>query len=241
MEKRSSLLLLCSSPLFLALACSSSTPSQKSPSTAASAPAPVVTAPVPEPVYARDEPGPRAPLPGRTESVDAKAGQAASAGSSSQSATFAADSSSSEVEAELKTMGKDAKEVGSLTFTSQQDTVTISGELQNLPSGTHGIKILESKSCDAIGRKTADFNPTGAKHGPLDSAERHVGDLGNIKVGKSGEAQFELTTDSLTVEPDGASSVLGRVVVVTQNKDDGKTQPGGRAGKPIACGKITAS
>src|SRR5690606_620866 len=145
---------------------------------------------------------PRAPASGDADSADAKASQTASPGASSQSATFAADSASGEVQATLKTMGKDAKEVGSLTFASQGDAVTISGDMQNLPSGAHGIKILESTSCDSINNKTADFNPTGAKHGPLDSAERHVGDLGNISVDKSGEASFELTTDSLTVEPD---------------------------------------
>lgn len=235
MVKRPSLLLLCSSPILLAFACSSSTPSQRAPSTAASPP-PVATAPVPEPIYARDEP--RAPAP-IEEKVDSS--EAAPAGATSQSATFAADSSSKQVEATLKTVGKSAKEVGSLQFAAENGSVTISGKMENLPAGTHGIKILESKSCDSIGGKVSDFNPTKAKHGPLDSAERHVGDLGNINVNKSGETTFELTTDSLTVAPDGASSVLGHVVVVTRNKDDGKSQPDGRAGKPIACGKIAAS
>lgn len=238
MLKRPSLLLLCSSPILLAFACSSSTPAQKSPSSAATPP-PVATAPVPEPVYASDEP--QAPEPVADESESAEEGYGARAGSTSQSATFAADSSSNEVEANLKTTGKASKEVGSLEFSPEKDSVTISGTLKNLPTGTHGIKILESKSCDSIGPKVSDFNPTGAKHGPLDSAERHVGDLGNITVDKSGEATFELTTDSLTVAPDGASTVLNHVIVVTKNKDDGKSQPDGRAGKPIACGKIAAS
>ena len=239
MVKRPSLLLLCSSPLLLALACSSSTPSHKSSSTA-SAPPPVTTAPVPEPVYADNEPAARAQAPGNGESAAANE-QPSTAGSSSQSATFAPDSATSGVQAKIKTLGKNAKDVGSLKFSQEGDSVTIAGDMENLPRGAHGIKILESTSCEAVNNKTADFNPTGAKHGPLDSAERHVGDLGNIEVDRSGEASFELTTDSLTVEPDGASSVLDRVVVITQNKDDGKTQPAGRAGKPIACGKITAS
>lgn len=214
MIKRLKILALCTSPLLVGLACTAPTTSQQVPASTASAPANAASG-----------------------SVRAKA--PAPAVISSSQTSFAGDRQpANSVHAVLMTTNRKSKDVGSLQFVVDGDKVTIAGTLEGLPQGTRAIKILDSGDCDALGSRVADFNPTMAKHGPLDSSERHVGDLGNIVVAKTGQANFELTTDSLTVKAGAPSSVLGRIIVVTRNKDDGKSQPDGRAGKAIACGKI---
>lgn len=129
-------------------------------------------------------------------------------------------------------------ERGTLRFVSEGDSVRIEGSFSGLPKGTRALKILSTEDCDKVSRRSKDYNPTGAKHGPPSASERHVGDLGNIEVDANGKASFAMTTNSLTIEKDGPSSVLGRTVVITNNKDDGKSQPAGKAGRPIACGTI---
>jgi Cu-Zn family superoxide dismutase len=48
-----------------------------------------------------------------------------------------------------------------------------------------------------------------------------------------------MTTDSLTVTP-GVDSVANRAIVIHAKADNGKTQPSGASGAPIACGVIEA-
>jgi Cu-Zn family superoxide dismutase len=46
---------------------------------------------------------------------------------------------------------------------------------------------------------------------------------------------FETTAISLT---EGATSVVGRVIVLSRDKDDYRTQPDGGSGPPLTCGRI---
>ena len=144
------------------------------------------------------------------------------------------------VTAQAKLMLLDGKtEVGTITFEQKGNEVTISGQLTGLKAGPHAIFIHEKGDCGRAAKNAgAHFNPTGAKHGPPASPQRHAGDFGNLDVDKQGNATFAMTTDSLTVAP-GADSVVGRAVVVHARKDDGKTQPSGNAGAALACGVIT--
>jgi Cu-Zn family superoxide dismutase len=140
--------------------------------------------------------------------------------------------------AEIKSV-RTGDSVGTLTFKQRGKWVTLTGSFNGLPVGERGIQIKTNGSCNGRGAKQAgpDFNPTDSRHGPPSSGERHVGDFGNIKVAKDGTAEFEMTTDSLTVA-EGPPSVLNRSVVITARKDDGKTQPSGNAGPAIACGVV---
>lgn len=144
--------------------------------------------------------------------------------------------------ATLKRVGKGGQEVGTLELVQRGRWVTLSGDFQHLPPGVRGIQIREHGNCGGKGARLSGshYNPTDARHGPPEASERHVGDLGNLDVSKQGTARFHMTTDSLTVIDGGASSVLGRSVVITTRKDDGRSQPDGNAGPAIACGVITA-
>lgn len=136
--------------------------------------------------------------------------------------------------AEVKPVGKgDAS--GTVTFEQDGSKVMISGTFNGLPAGDHGFVIAEDGDCSKkVGKVGAHFNPTKVKHGPPESPTRHAGDLGNLTVDKTGNASFQMETDSLTVS-DGADSVVGRAIVITAKKDTGKSE---NAGKAIACGTI---
>ena len=80
----------------------------------------------------------------------------------------------------------------------------------------------------------AHFNPDKKDHGGPDSANRHVGDLGNIKAGSTGEATYKRTDKMISLH--GAHSIIGRAVIIHAKADDFKTVTS--AGDRIGCGVI---
>jgi Cu-Zn family superoxide dismutase len=148
---------------------------------------------------------------------------------------------SNHAEATVKMLDKDGATVGTITFDQDGKSVTMKGTFTGLKPGKHGFHIHEKGDCGGKDAKNAGshFNPTGAKHGPPESGTRHAGDFGNIVADKDGNATFEMTTDSLTVTP-GVDSVANRAIVIHAKADNGKTQPSGASGAPIACGVIEA-
>jgi Cu-Zn family superoxide dismutase len=142
-------------------------------------------------------------------------------------------------EATVKMLGEDGAQVGTITFDQSGKSVTMKGTFTGLKPGKHGIHIHEKGDCGGKEAKNAGqhFNPTNAKHGPPESGTRHAGDFGNITADKEGNATFEMTTDSLTIAP-GADSIANRAIIIHAKADNGKTQPSGASGAPIACGVI---
>ncbi len=160
-----------------------------------------------------------------------KAGAAPVAGTASENKLHA--------EATITMLGENGAPVGTLNIDQDGNKVVLRGTFTGLKPGKHGIHIHEKGDCGGKDAKNAGahFNPTKAKHGPPESGNRHAGDFGNLLADKEGNATFEMITDSLTVAP-GPDSVAGRAVVIHKTKDDGKTQPSGASGPPIACGVI---
>jgi Cu-Zn family superoxide dismutase len=128
---------------------------------------------------------------------------------------------------------------GSVTFTQVGGMVDVSAHVEGAPPGTHGFHVHETGDCSAPDFTSAGdhFNPTGAPHAGPDATPRHAGDLGNIEVGEDGTGHLELATDLLTVDA-GASSVVGRAVVLHADADDLSTQPTGNAGARLACAVV---
>ena len=133
--------------------------------------------------------------------------------------------------------------------------VVIKLNINGLSPGKHGFHIHEagdlSESCQSA---CAHFNPHGKNHGGPDNKERHVGDLGNIIVNKSGKIVNSIFTDS-KIKLKGINSIIGRSIVIHDKEDDlglGGIKNGkivnkkvykeslktGNAGKRIACGVI---
>jgi Cu-Zn family superoxide dismutase len=79
------------------------------------------------------------------------------------------------------------------------------------------------------------FNPYGKPHGK--GAERHAGDLPNLKSDAKGKAKLSVELDTITLGS-GPASIIGRGVIVHANPDDYTSQPVGNAGPRLACGVI---
>ena len=137
----------------------------------------------------------------------------------------------------------DAK--GIINFVQKPGKATIiSGTISGLTEGLHGFHIHEfgdiSDGCDSAG---GHYNPHGVDHGDVDNG--HIGDLGNIEANSKGVAEFKIK--SKTIQLQGATSIVGRAVVVHQDEDDlGKggdeeSLKTGNAGDRAGCGVITLS
>lgn len=138
------------------------------------------------------------------------------------------------------------RDVGTLTLRDAPgQPLTIEGELQGLPAGTHGIHFHAVGRCDAAGAFASagpHFNPASRKHG-LESAEGpHAGDLPNVVAGADGRATVRLTTSRVTLGREAASllDADGSAVVVHASADDQRTDPSGNSGGRIACAVIAA-
>ncbi len=127
---------------------------------------------------------------------------------------------------------------GKVSFIRAEAGVRVNVEAKGLTPGKHGFHIHEFGDCSAPDATSAGshFNPGGDPHaGPMDAA-RHAGDMGNLEADAAGVAKLEYLDAKLSFE--GASSILGRGVIVHANPDDLKTQPTGNAGGRLACGVI---
>ncbi len=127
---------------------------------------------------------------------------------------------------------------GMVTFTKTDSGIHVVADVQGLTPGKHGFHIhqygdLSSPDGTSLG---GHFNPDNKDHGAPTSADRHVGDLGNITAGADGNAHLEMTDTLLAFQ--GPHSIIGRGIIVHAGEDDLVTQPTGNAGARVAMGVI---
>ena len=126
---------------------------------------------------------------------------------------------------------------GKIAFTKVADGIHVHAEISGLTPGEHGFHIHEYGVWSEDGMSSGGhFNPTMAQHAGIDSKKRHVGDLGNITANSNGHATLDVDDAHLSFH--GASSILGRGVVVHEKADDLKSQPAGAAGARLAVGVV---
>jgi Cu-Zn family superoxide dismutase len=136
---------------------------------------------------------------------------------------------------------KGNKTVGEVTFEQVGDKVRVTAQVINLkPNQEHGFHIHEVGDCSSGDGMSAKghFNPYGKPHGQ--GAERHAGDMPNLKADAKGRIRLVTELDTITLTP-GPASIIGRAVIVHADPDDYKTQPTGNAGARLACGVIKAN
>jgi superoxide dismutase, Cu-Zn family len=128
---------------------------------------------------------------------------------------------------------------GTVTFTEEADGVRVHADLTGLTPGKHGFHVHEFGDCSAADLASAGghFNPTNKAHAGPDTAERHVGDMGNLEADASGAAKLDYVDHEISLAED-QRSVIGRSVIVHAKADDLKSQPAGDSGARIACGVI---
>jgi superoxide dismutase, Cu-Zn family len=129
--------------------------------------------------------------------------------------------------------------LGTATFTQQGDTVIVFADIRGLPpSGQAGFHVHEKGDCSSSDGMSAGghYNPLKKNYGH-ETAERHVGDMPNLKADATGRALYRAKLDVVTVA-DGPNSIVGRALIVHLDPDDYTTQPSGNSSPRIACGVI---
>lgn len=133
----------------------------------------------------------------------------------------------------------DGKTVGTVTLTAVPTGVLLDADLTALPPGDHAFHIHGTGKCEAPDFKSAGghFNPEEDKHGLMNEAGPHSGDMPNIHVPESGKLRIEVMNQMVSLP--GLFDGEGTAIVIHKGPDDYKTDPAGSAGPRLACGVIT--
>lgn len=128
---------------------------------------------------------------------------------------------------------------GKAVLTETEGGVHVVLTLEGVEPGEKGSHVHEKGDCSAPDGASAGghFNPGGHDHGLPGAPKRHLGDLGNITVGKDGKGTLDFTAPGANLKDGDAASFVGRSIIVHAKKDDGG-QPTGNAGGRIGCGVI---
>lgn len=101
------------------------------------------------------------------------------------------------------------------------------------------VHIHEHGDCGNAGEAAhAHWNPTNEQHGKWGNSNYHSGDIGNVKLDRSGKGTMTLTTDRWTLGGSTDKNIIGKAIIVHSGMDDFKTQPSGNSGSRIGCGVI---
>ncbi len=130
--------------------------------------------------------------------------------------------------------------VGRATAREATGGLRITLDVTGLTPGTHGAHVHATGRCDAPDFMTAGghWNPTGTKHGSLNPAGPHEGDLPNLVIGADGRGTLGITIPGATL--DGLLDADGSAIVIHSAIDDLMTDPSGNSGARIACGVFAA-
>lgn len=109
--------------------------------------------------------------------------------------------------------------------------------VEGLRPGFHGVAISAERDCSSASEPKAHYDPRGGLHGELWDVVGHAGDLGNLEVASDGRA-------TAWIQPLTAfrlEEVIGRALIIFEDRDDGVTQPDGGSGAAVLCGLIVAA
>lgn len=130
----------------------------------------------------------------------------------------------------------DGADIGRASATEVAGGLRITLDARGLPPGRHGAHVHTVGRCDVPDFASAGghWNPTGKKHGSMNPAGPHQGDLPNLVVANNGHGTIGV------IVPGGTMASLldadGAAFVVHANADDLTTDPSGNSGARLACG-----
>jgi superoxide dismutase, Cu-Zn family len=145
---------------------------------------------------------------------------------------------------EVKVYNADGDSIGTVKLKEQADGIEFTYNLSGLPPGEHGVHIHEMGICKAPNFKSAGnhLDPDKKKHGLLNPKGPHLGDMKNIVVEDDQTYTGTDMVPQVTLK-EGKTSLVKRMdgssLVITEQGDDGMTEPSGNSGKRIACGVIS--
>jgi Cu-Zn family superoxide dismutase len=113
--------------------------------------------------------------------------------------------------------------------------------------GEHALVLHDGAACfDARGQPVlgGHFNPFEMPHGTPNTAGAHLGDFGNVVVGRDGKGEQVIVLEQAYYPVrriSGWQSLLGKPLALHAARDDFMTQPDGGVGPVLACGLIHAA
>lgn len=184
------------------------------------------------------ETAPQADVEPPAEPPAEAAAPAETASAEAQPAPEAAPATPTSVEVEFQAKSA-SKLAGKATLTETPEGVKVTLALEGVKPGDHGAHVHEKGDCSAADGSSAGghFNPGTHQHALPTTSPRHLGDLGNITIGKDGKGTLEIVAPGANLKPNDPSSFLGKAIIVHEKKDDGG-QPVGNAGGRIGCAEI---
>lgn len=145
------------------------------------------------------------------------------------------------VSAELK--DKSGASAGSAELVAGSGGVLVRLKLKGLAPGGHAVRITDIGKCEGDFASAGDiYNPLGAKFGLLNEDGPMAGEMPNIFVSGSGEAEFELLNHFVSLSPDTDEKLLdddGAAIVIFDKPSDHVSESDGNAGPRIACGVLS--
>jgi superoxide dismutase, Cu-Zn family len=180
---------------------------------------------------------PEASMPAPAEPPPATASEPA-ATAAAPSADASATPAPRKIEAPMEAKSG-SKLSGKAMLTETEGGVHVVLTLEGVEPGEHGAHVHEKGDCSAADGASAGghFNPQSKDHGLPGAEKRHLGDLGNITIGKDGKGTLDITAPGANLKATDAASFVGRAIIVHAKKDDGG-QPTGNAGGRIGCAVI---
>lgn len=138
------------------------------------------------------------------------------------------------------TMAGGSDVAGEAVFTQEGDDIMLVVDIWNASPGLHAVHIHAVGDCSAADGTSAGghWNPTDEDHGRWGGESFHLGDLGNIPVGRDGTGYLERTTDLWDLGTGSDLDIVGKAIIVHAEEDDFVSQPSGAAGGRIGCGVI---
>ena len=147
-------------------------------------------------------------------------------------------------EVKVALLSSHGEDDGDVTFKTVKKGVKVTIHLKNVAFGPHGVHIHTNPVCDAPDFKGAGphFNPSGKKHGYMNPAGPHNGDMPtNVLVNEQHEGSATFVLTSISLDPSAPNSLMlngGTSIVVHEHVDDENTDPSGNSGNRVACGVI---
>ena len=127
--------------------------------------------------------------------------------------------------------------IGSMWLRESPVGLDITGQVQGLEPGAHGIHIHETGRCEQPDFESAGghFNPYGTEHGLDNPDGPHLGDMPNLLVREGGAANYQT---QISPRLSDLADSDGSALVIHANEDDQVTDPSGGSGARVACGVI---
>ena len=119
-------------------------------------------------------------------------------------------------------LDKNYSRKGIVRFREHASGVEVFMKIWDIPEGEHGFHIHKTGNMVEGAHSLCEHFTINKKHthGDLNDPDAHSGDLGNVVIGSDGYGEINLIAKFLHIRGDVSESILGRSVVVHDDRDD---------------------